>query len=124
MLRRACGREAITSCVYCGEPFCANHGDRGPDFQDVCHRRPCSAKKEDLEVHVQWRRQVSAANNVSMCAQPECAERMRHSCSQCRLLFCDEHVHERDLKDSRVQPARKVRLLVCAHCFERRKIWE
>jgi hypothetical protein len=123
-LRRPCGREAVSACVYCGGAFCANHGVRGADYQDVCKRRACAAKLEDLQEHLVWRGQVSHANNVSMCAEPDCAERMRHACSQCRLLFCDAHVAERDLKDTRVLPARKMRLLVCAHCFGRRKIWE
>lgn len=124
MLRRACGREVIASCVYCGEPFCESHGDRGPDFQDVCHRRACAAKQEDLRVHTAWRVQVAVSNRVSICAEIECGERMRFSCSQCRLLFCDTHVREHDVKDTRVQPPQKKRALVCAHCIERRKVWE
>ncbi len=124
MLRRACGREAVTSCVYCGQPFCLTHGERGDDFQDVCHRRACTVKLRDLEAHTTWRREVLVSNRVSMCAQIECGERMRFSCSQCRLLFCDLHVREHDVKDTRVQPPRKVRALVCAHCVERRRIWE
>jgi hypothetical protein len=123
-LRRGCGREAVTACVYCGEPFCADHGIRGPDYQDVCKRSACSAKFEDLQQHLAWRAQVSNANRVSICAEPECAERMRHACSQCRLLFCDLHIGEHDVKDTRVMPARKMRTLVCAHCLARRKIWE
>ena len=47
-----------------------------------------------------------------------------HACSQCRLLFCETHVTEHDVKDTSVLPVRKVRTLVCAHCLERRKIWE
>jgi hypothetical protein len=123
-LRRDCGREAVSACVYCGEPFCADHGVRGADYQDVCKRRACAAKLEDLELHLVWRVQVSHANRVSICAVLECSERMRHACSQCRLLFCEIHVREHDVKDTRVLPARKVRALVCAHCLERRKIWE
>ena len=123
-LRQACGREAITACVYCGEAFCANHGVRGADYQDVCKRRSCAAKLADLQAHLAWRGLSANSNRVSICAEPECAERMRHACSQCRLLFCEEHVREHDVKDTRVLPARKVRSLVCAHCLGRRKIWE
>jgi len=124
LLRRDCGREAVTACVYCGEPFCANHGVRGPDYLDVCRRNACAAKLEDLQQHLAWRAQVSNANRVSVCAALDCNERMRHACSQCRLLFCETHVTEHDVKDTSVLPARKVRTLVCAHCLERRKIWE
>ena len=123
-LRRDCGRVAVTACVYCGEPFCENHGVRGPDYLDVCRRSACVAKLEDLQQHLAWRAQVSNANRVSVCAALDCSERMRHACSQCRLLFCEAHVSEHDVKDTRVLPARKVRTLVCEHCLERRKIWE
>lgn len=124
MLRRACGRDGVTSCVYCGEPFCEVHGDRGADYQDVCHRRACAAKQQDLETHTSWRRHVAIANEISICAELECGERMRFSCSQCRLLFCDVHVSEHDVKDTRVQPPQKVRVLVCSHCVQRRRVWE
>lgn len=124
MLRRACGREAVTACVYCGQPFCPDHGERGADYQDVCHRKACAAKLRDLEAHTAWRREVMVANQVSICAHIECGDRMRFSCSQCRLLFCELHVREHDVKDTREQPPRKIRMLVCSHCIERRRVWE
>ncbi len=75
-------------------------------------------------MHTAWRRRVAVANQVSICAQLECSERMRFACSQCRLLFCDTHVREHDVKDTRVQPPIKIRTLVCSHCLERRRVWE
>jgi hypothetical protein len=124
LMRRACGRASVTSCVYCGEPFCETHGVRGEDYQDVCHRRACATKLHDLELHLAWRAQVIHSNRVSVCAEFECGERMRHACSQCRLLFCEVHVREHDVKDMRTVPPQKIRVLVCAHCIERRKVWE
>ncbi len=123
-MRRGCYREAVSDCVYCARPFCAEHGERGEDYTDVCARKRCRKKLLDLRAHSQWRGRVSGSNRVSVCATEDCAERMRHQCSRCRLLFCREHVRDREIGDHSVQPAAKVLALVCIHCSERRKIWD
>lgn len=124
LLRRACGAVAIAACVYCGEPFCADHGERGPDYTDVCARRECVAKQRDVESHIEWRHTMQAANDVSVCAAEACEDRMRHQCARCRLLFCSEHVKEVDAVDSSTYPAQRSRALVCEHCAARQKIWK
>ena len=123
-LRRGCARDAITDCVYCGRPFCEQHGERAEDYMDVCAGKRCSEKLRDLRAHTEWRSRVSAANRVSVCAVEDCAERMRHQCSRCRMLFCREHIREREIADHSVQPPAKVLAVVCTHCEERRKLWD
>lgn len=123
LLRSGCGRPPITECVYCGHPFCEAHGERGPDFTDACHRKRCRAKLRDVIAHQEWRNHVRHANAVSMCAQEDCAERMHHQCSRCRLFFCGEHVSQVTIVYHDVQPARKDLALACGHCKERRKLW-
>ena len=123
LLRRGCGRAAVSDCVYCGRPFCAEHGERAENYTDVCAGKRCREKLQDLRAHAQWRERASASNRVSVCAIEECAERQRHQCSRCRLLFCRDHVSNREVRDHSVQPAATVLALVCAHCLERRKIW-
>ncbi|MEZ4502255.1 MAG: hypothetical protein R3C39_06495 [Dehalococcoidia bacterium] len=123
LLRRACGRPALSACVYCGEPFCADHGERGPDYADVCARRECVAKQRDVEAHVEWKSRMQPLNDVSVCAEGECTERMRHQCSRCRLMFCAEHVKEVDVIDSTTRPPQRSRALVCPHCAARQSIW-
>ena len=123
LLRRACGYPAVAECVYCGRPFCAAHGERGPDFTDACDRKECAAKLRDVAEHQDWKRRVAAANGVSVCAHEECAQRMHHQCSQCGLLFCDEHVKQRTILNRRVDPPREELGVVCTHCQERRKLW-
>lgn len=122
-LRRGCGREAVTDCVYCGRPFCGEHGERGDQYMDVCARKHCRRKREDLDAHTVWRARVETANRVSVCADETCEARMRHACSRCTLLFCAEHVREMRVRDTTRQPAVEVKGLVCAHCADRRKIW-
>ena len=124
MLRRSCDRDAITACVYCGEPFCALHGERGPDYADVCNRRECVAKQRDVEAHGDWRRRVQVFNRVSSCAAEPCNERMRHECSRCHIMFCEEHVKEVDVVDHSARSPQRSRALVCEHCAERAPIWK
>ena len=136
LLRRACGRPAMARCVYCGRAFCSAHGERGPDYADACSRKSCRAKVRDLSEHMQWKTRVSESNRASVCAHEQCEERMRHRCSRCLLMFCDEHVREMRVE---TQPrtgtgpaagatggvaASAPRALVCEHCRERRKLWD
>ena len=44
LFRSVCGREAVAECVYCGKPFCETHGEKGPDFTDVCDRKNCQVE--------------------------------------------------------------------------------
>lgn len=124
LFRRGCGLPAIASCVYCGEPFCEEHGRRGADYTDVCARPKCRARQRDLEAHLAWKSHQQRFNNVSICAFETCDLRIRHQCARCRLMFCNDHVTERELVDATVRPRRRVRIVICEHCYDRRKLWE
>ena len=123
LLRRSCGREAVSACVYCGRAFCDEHGQRGKQFADVCARSDCRAKQRDLDAHREWRQRMQAVNAVSVCAREGCEERMRHPCYRCRLIFCEAHLKQRDIVDRTKVPPQKVRALTCQHCHDRSKIW-
>lgn len=98
-MRRGCGRHSVGECVYCARPFCRRHGERGENYADVCAGRRCQAKLADLREQTQWRARVTASNGRNECAIEGCAQRMRHQCSRCRLLFCREHVRPPDIRD-------------------------
>lgn len=123
LLRRGCGRPALIDCVYCGRPFCEEHGERGADFMDVCVRKRCQTKREDLEAHNKWKTRAEPSNRVSVCADERCDARMRHQCSRCKLVFCATHLRQRRVRDTSRQPSVDVQGMVCAHCAGRRKIW-
>lgn len=123
-LRRGCGRPALSTCVYCAEAFCERHGERGPDYEDVCSRSVCQRKRDDVAAHNAWRGRQMAANQLSMCANEQCQERMRHECSQCRLRFCAEHVSERHITSRVTMPPTRVLALLCDHCASRRDLWD
>ena len=123
-LRRACGRPAAGQCVYCAGLFCAEHGLRGDDYIEVCDRRTCRAKFDDVISHQQWRESVADANRVSVCAHEECVERMQHRCQRCRLMFCQAHLRDHVILDRSYDPPRRMPALLCAHCMARRELWE
>ena len=144
--RRGCGREAVSECVYCTRPFCEKHGERGEDYTHVCAGRRCREKLANLRKQTEWRARVAGSNRRNECAIEGCPERMRHQCSRCRLLFCQEHVRSPDIRDrsfgstvDRILRARAVLTaaqvpggrpelllpaaggpdLICAHCAKR-----
>ncbi len=123
LLRTVCGREAVALCVYCGAPFCAEHGERHMDYADVCVRRRCRRKYDDVHAHHDSVARRRYANRVSVCAHEGCEERTRHRCSHCLLDFCTEHVRERDVSAPGDTTRRTTRALVCEHCDARRKLW-
>ena len=122
-LRRGCGREAVTDCVYCDRPFCADHGERGDHYMDVCARKRCQDKLRDVEEHNAWKLRAEPANKVNVCANEECDARLRHVCSRCRLYFCEAHVRERRVTDNSQNPPVESYALMCKHCEARQKLW-
>jgi hypothetical protein len=124
LFRRSCGSEATGRCVYCGEPFCDEHGSFGDDFLEVCTRKACRAKLRDVEEHQAYIERVRVDNETSVCAQPGCSERMQHTCQRCNLLFCDSHLRPRQVLERRHDPPRRVTLLLCRHCESRRSLWD
>lgn len=125
LLRRRCGRTPTEStCVYCGQAFCELHGERGEDFEDVCTRVVCQAKRDDVRAHRVWRDRQRAANQLAQCAIESCGERMSVTCSQCDLQCCEEHVGNHTITSRRTSPPSQVRVVLCDHCKERRSLWD
>lgn len=123
LLRRTCGRAARAECVYCGRPFCETHGVQGPDYTNVCDRKNCVIKLQDVESHLQWKQHVHNANRTSICAHEGCEDRVHHVCSRCRLLFCEAHVREQMEVIRTKRPPRRELTVICFHCRDRRKLW-
>ena len=122
-LRRACGAPPVGQCVYCGEPFCERHGELGADHHEVCSRSSCRTRYADVQRHLAWVAQCRPRNDISMCAEDGCMERMAHQCQRCHLRFCEAHMRASDIVDRLQHPPRRMRLLMCGHCIDRRRIW-
>ncbi|MSQ31530.1 MAG: hypothetical protein EXR64_05885 [Dehalococcoidia bacterium] len=125
-LRRACGAEPIGQCVYCGAPFCADHGEMGADYHQVCSRPHCRAKFDDVRAHRAWIDDRRHRNAAAMCAEDNCSDRMEHLCERCRLRFCSAHLKSGTVVERRADPSRQVKaaIIMCAHCTARRRLWD
>lgn len=123
-LRHACVADPVGQCVYCGAPFCANHGVLGVDHHEVCSRSSCRAKYLDLLAHQAWLVEHRPRNASSMCAEDACENRLEHQCQRCQLRFCEAHLKAGTVTERRVDPPVRIQLMLCPHCTARRRIWD
>ena len=119
-LFRSCSQMGIAVCQYCGRSFCGKHGDPLEDGQEICHRRVCLRKREDLMHHFAYRDAVSELNESERCGTSDCAAPPQGQCTKCRGLFCFTHVIDRKIE---VRDGSIAQGSVCQHCHKRRKLW-
>lgn len=113
-----CGAEATAQCVYCARPFCERHGVVLDDGHEVCTRKNCVAKKDDLARHLEYKAFVLRRNSERLCGIEICVEELAAQCRRCRGYYCKEHVRLSEEVVPEGQPATE-----CRHCRERRPIW-
>ena len=118
-----CKREMIGLCQYCGRPFCGRHGVLLEDSQQICARKVCVAKREDVGRHLAYKGAVLRRNSMSLCGIGGCEEPLAGHCSRCNGYFCIHHVKSRrePYLQNRVRSTRLSSL--CGHCWARRPIW-
>jgi hypothetical protein len=114
----ACGATATAQCVYCGRPFCHKHGEVMDDGYEVCTRKICVEKKQELRVHMVYKGFVLERNRGRQCGIEVCETEFQVQCSRCRGYFCLGHTTPW-LETVTEQPER-----TCAHCLRRRPLWE
>ena len=119
----ACQAEPIGFCQYCGRFFCGKHGVVLPDGQEICNRKFCVAKREDLKAHLVYRADVSRRNEEQRCGIEGCGGPVVGHCSRCNGFFCLNHVEAREelVLENRVRVTQIASL--CRHCWVRRPIW-
>lgn len=120
---RTCGEPGIAICQYCGSTFCARHGGRLADGQEICARSTCQQKKADLERHLVYKEDVVRRNHERLCGEAGCQQRPGGQCSKCGGFFCLSHVENREIEERQGTTSVRVRSSVCGHCFKRRNIW-
>jgi predicted nucleic acid binding AN1-type Zn finger protein len=120
---RPCKQTAIATCQYCGRPFCDQHGVILEDGQEICSRDRCQRKKEDLERHLIYKREVARRNAQGLCGHLSCQSAFRGQCSKCRGYFCARHLESRDDLVRRDSQQIRQRTSMCLHCWSRRSLW-
>jgi hypothetical protein len=118
-----CGQEAVGLCQYCGRLFCDRHSELLEELQEVCSRKPCVAKRQDLVRHLAYKDAVSARNEQQQCGIEGCSRGFSGQCTRCKGYFCGHHVEVRQetVLQNRVRVPRRATL--CQHCWDRRPIW-
>jgi hypothetical protein len=118
-----CGDESVGVCIYCGRPFCERHGAVLEEGQEICSRKQCVAKREDLSRHLVYRDAVASLNNARHCGELGCGDELAAQCIRCKGLFCLHHVLHRE--ETVLENSVKIRRMatLCRHCADRRSIW-
>jgi hypothetical protein len=119
-----CGAPAIGFCQYCGRYFCADHGALLEEHQEVCHRKPCVAKREDVARHLVYRAQVYQRNTTRLCGVFECKDAPASQCSRCLGYYCSRHTEMREDTPTVNGVPISRRVSLCHHCWLRRPIWQ
>ena len=123
--RRTCGAGASGQCVYCGEPFCSEHGKHGDDYYEVCLRDRCQSKWHDLSAHREWVARQHHDNVAGYCADEGGDEPPDIPCERCQLRFCQPHVRPTSVRVMELTGGEVTRMqMLCPHCIARRRIWD
>lgn len=121
---RKCRRPLVGSCQYCAEGFCAEHGERFGDNEEVCAQIACQTKKHDLQAHVEFRAEARERNASESCGHPECANGLHSDCQRCEAHYCVVHLQQLIVTVSQQGEQGPEMLRICLHCVERISIWE
>jgi hypothetical protein len=120
-----CNETVVAMCQYCGRRFCARHGERMEDGQEVCSRDVCVAKKVDVAAHLIYKDAALGRNRSEgrPCGIDACVNAFERQCMRCKAYFCRNHLEIREdaVTEEGMQFRRPVPL--CRHCWVRRPIW-
>jgi hypothetical protein len=118
-----CGADSIGLCQYCARRFCNKHGEVLDDGQEICTRRFCIAKRNDLVRHLAYRADVLGRNEQRLCGIDACGNALTAQCVRCKGYYCGRHVGPREelVLENQVRVRRSASL--CQHCWARRPIW-
>lgn len=121
---RRCRSEALGLCQYCGRRFCAEHGVRYADGQEICGRKVCQQKAAELPHHLEYKAQVRQLNSQGHCGISGCVAPPWGQCSACGCFFCREHVQPRTRTVRVGMVIERRPTFMCDHCWDRRRrIW-
>jgi predicted nucleic acid binding AN1-type Zn finger protein len=118
-----CGSETVGQCVYCGRPFCKRHGVILAEGEEVCSRKNCVSKREDLTRHLAYKDAVLERNRQRLCGVEGCENAFAAQCSRCKGYFCPRHAEA--VQDHAYEGMVRVErsALLCKQCQRRRSVW-
>lgn len=118
-----CRLPSVAVCQYCGREFCAIHGERHANGDEVCCRPVCRQKHVDLQAHIAWKARAVERSNRGFCGMPDCDGGRWGQCSKCHAVFCERHLHDRQehVRHGSIVFSRPASM--CDHCMARNKLW-
>lgn len=119
-----CRRPLLGQCQYCARGFCARHGRRLDDGQEICIAARCEAKRIDVAGHLEFKARAAAANAAARCGMPDCAAGAGVGCDRCNLRYCGPHVAEVMMSVMRGAERQAEALKLCLHCRGRLELWK
>lgn len=118
-----CHQPATGVCQFCGRSFCAEHGARYEDDNEVCCRPVCQEKRADLAAHIEWKARAVDRSNRGFCGMPDCDEGRWGQCSKCLAVFCERHLQDRAERVRHGSIVYTRPASMCDHCAARNKLW-
>jgi hypothetical protein len=118
IFKQSCKQSTEYSCIYCGIYFCIDDGNIYPQYAHVCKQKKCVFKFADLQSHKVWLKETRTLNVKNNCGQSNCVSHLKHTCKDCSLSFCSNHINFFRSK------SQTELLLICSHCQDRKKIWD
>lgn len=118
-----CKAAAVETCQYCGKSACQQHLYYREGHEAVCTRKPCRAKHDDIQLHLQYKADVAKLNQSGLCGVPDCSPHPAFECSLCRGKFCSNHIRSRMYPFNNGYTVIDRPASVCDHCWARRKLW-
>ena len=120
----SCKQRPVGLCIYCGRAFCGDHGELRDQGEEICSRKNCIAKRDDLVTHLEYRALVVAQNQqTGTCGIPGCSHKPDGQCARCRAYFCLGHLDTREETVGTGYQQIRQMATMCAHCWDRRPIW-
>jgi len=120
----SCKAKPVGLCIYCGRAFCPDHGDiSGGHEKEVCSRKFCIAKREDLVSHLQYVAVVNQQNATGSCGISNCSRKPDGQCGRCKAYFCIPHLDTREETVGTGMQQMRQMATMCDHCWDRRPIW-
>jgi hypothetical protein len=93
------------------------------DGQEICSRKFCVAKREDLVRHFEYKDAVLVRNEGGNCGVEGCRRGIGGRCARCTGYFCGHHVEAREEMFLQNQVRMRRMSTLCRHCWARRPIW-
>jgi hypothetical protein len=91
------------------------------EHQQVCFRKPCVAKRDDLAAHTVHREAVRSRNLARQCGIEGCDGGIETQCRPCRGYYCVRHT---EVRTGESPDGASGSQFYCEHCWKRRPIWQ